>query len=678
MPGIGPKLGVTLEKFTGRKLVDLLWHLPSGLIDRRYRPSFAEVESGRIATFEVEIVKHMPPPRRSLPYRVACQNDTGFLTLVFFHAKGDWLKRALPVGEKRMISGRVDRFRDQLQMTHPDHMLTQKDFDALPIIEPVYPLTAGIAAKTLMKAVHAGLGAIPELPEWQDADWVAAQNWLPWHAAMCAVHQPENGDALSPMHPARARLAYDELLAHQLTLALVRRQRRRASGRSFSGPGALQTRLTDMLPFTLTGAQQQAVADIAADMSKPQRMLRLLQGDVGSGKTMVALIAMMQAVDNGAQAVLMAPTEILALQHAETIGPYLDELGIAWDVVIGRNQGKRRSDALARLADGTTRLAIGTHALFQSDIEFQDLGMAVVDEQHRFGVQQRLALSDKGKGVDVLVMTATPIPRTLTLTAFGDMDVSRMTEKPPGRKPVDTRLIGFERYDDIVANLKNIIRQDQQVYWVCPLVKESDATDLAAAEARHAALAEVYGQQVGLVHGQMKPAEKDAMMEKFQRGDISILVATTVIEVGVNVPTATVMIIEHAERFGLAQLHQLRGRVGRGADQSSCILLYHGRLGKIAQRRLEIMRQTDDGFLISEEDLRLRGAGEVLGTRQSGLPNFRLADIEVHAELLPAVHDDVKLLLEVDPALQSDRGKAIRILLYLFQRDAAIRYLTSG
>ena len=433
-----------------------------------------------------------------------------------------------------------------------------------------------------------------------------------------------------------------------------------------------------MLPFTLTGAQQQAVADIAADMSKPQRMLRLLQGDVGSGKTMVALIAMMQAVDNGAQAVLMAPTEILALQHAETIGPYLDELGIAWDVVIGRNQGKRRSDALARLADGTTRLAIGTHALFQSDIEFQDLGMAVVDEQHRFGVQQRLALSDKGKGVDVLVMTATPIPRTLTLTAYGDMDVSRMTEKPPGRKPVDTRLIGFERYDDIVANLKNIIRQDQQVYWVCPLVKESDATDLAAAEARHAALAEVYGQQVGLVHGQMKPAEKDAVMEKFQRGDISILVATTVIEVGVNVPTATVMIIEHAERFGLAQLHQLRGRVGRGANQSSCILLYHGRLGEIAQRRLEIMRQTDDGFLISEEDLRLRGAGEVLGTRQSGLPNFRLADIEVHAELLPAVHDDVKLLLEVDPALQSDRGKAIRILLYLFQRDAAIRYLTSG
>ncbi len=636
------------------------------------------MEDGRIATFEVEIIKHMPPPRRSLPYRVSCRNETGFLTLVFFHAKGDWLRRALPEGEKRMISGRIDRFRDQLQMTHPDHMLMRAAFEALPTIEPVYPLTAGIAAKTLMKAVQAGLGAIPDLPEWQNNDWVKSNNWVSWQTAMHMVHQPETADGLSPLHPARARLAYDELLAHQLTLALVRRQRRRASGRSFPADAGLHAQLIGMLPFMLTGAQSAALTEISADMESSSRMLRLLQGDVGSGKTIVALLAMLQAVGNGAQAVLMAPTEILALQHAETIAPYLEEMGIGWDVIIGRNQGQRRRDALARLADGTTRLAVGTHALFQSDIEFQDLGMAVVDEQHRFGVQQRMALSEKGNGVDVLVMTATPIPRTLTLTAYGDMDVSRMIEKPPGRKPVDTRVIGFEKYDDIVAGLANVLSRDQQVYWVCPLVKESDVSDLAAAEARHAALADVYGDRVGLVHGQMKPAEKDAVMEKFQRGALSILVATTVIEVGVNVPAATAMIIEHAERFGLAQLHQLRGRVGRGADKSSCILLYHGRLGEIAKQRLEIMRQTDDGFLISEEDLRLRGAGEVLGTRQSGLPNFRLADLEVHAELLPVVHDDVNLLLEMDPTLVSGRGNAIRTLLYLFQRDAAIRYLSSG
>ena len=687
LPGIGPKLGKVLAEFTGDKLIDLLFHLPSNLIDRQYRPSLSEVEDGRIATFEVEVMKHEAPPnqgrRRNLPYRILCGNETGYLSLVFFHARGDWLGKAMPEGAKRMVSGRVERFREQLQIVHPDHMLPQAEFDKLPIVEPVYPLTAGLSAKVLMKAIQAALPELPALPEWQEAEWVKQQGWADWQGAVQAVHRPENMAALEPQNAARARLAYDELLAHQLVLALVRRDRKKQQGRAYKTADEMQNRLLGLLPFPLTGSQENAIADIRADMAEPMRMLRLLQGDVGSGKTVVAVMAMLQAVANGAQAALMAPTEILARQHAETLGPWLDELGINWQVMTARNKGKLRQESLDALAAGDVQIAIGTHALFQDDVAFKDLGLAVVDEQHRFGVQQRMALSNKGNndeggGVDVLVMTATPIPRTLTLTAYGDMDVSRMPDKPPGRKPVDTRVISMDRYEEVAQSLGNAIKDGARVYWVCPLVSESELVDLAAAEDRAKALHAVYGDTVGIVHGQMKPAEKDAVMVRFASGEISILVATTVIEVGVNVPEATVMVIEHAERFGLAQLHQLRGRVGRGLDKSSCVLLYRGPLGETAKARLSIMRETEDGFKIAEEDLLLRGAGEVLGTRQSGLPAFRLADLEAHADLLPAVHDDVKLLLERDPLLKSPRGEALRVLLYLFRRDEAIRFLQSG
>ena len=678
LPGIGPKLGKILGEFTGDKIIDLLFHLPSNLIDRQYRPSLAEVEDGRIATFEVEVMKHEAPRRRNLPYRILCGNETGYLSLVFFHARGDWLGKAMPEGAKRMVSGRVERFREQLQIVHPDHMLPQAEFDKLPIVEPVYPLTAGLSAKVLMKAIQAALPQVPELPEWQEEEWLKKQGWSDWRSATQAAHRPENMAALEPTHLVRARLAYDELLAHQLVLALVRRDRKKQQGRAYQSGDELQARLRSLLPFPLTDSQESAISDIAEDMAAPMRMLRLLQGDVGSGKTVVAVMAMLQAVANGAQAALMAPTEILARQHAETLGPWLDELGIRWQVMTARNKGKLRKESLDAVASGDVQIAIGTHALFQDDVAFADLGLAVVDEQHRFGVQQRMALSSKGNGVDVLVMTATPIPRTLTLTAYGDMDVSRMPDKPPGRKPVDTRVISMDRYAEVEQGLGNALQDGARVYWVCPLVSESELIDLAAAEDRANALRAIYGDKVGLVHGQMKAADKDAVMARFASGEISILVATTVIEVGVNVPEATVMVIEHAERFGLAQLHQLRGRVGRGLDKSSCVLLYRGPLGETAKARLGIMRETEDGFKIAEEDLRLRGAGEVLGTRQSGLPAFRLADLEAHADLLPAVHDDVKLLLERDPLLKSPRGEALRVLLYLFRRDEAIRFLQSG
>ena len=682
LPGIGPKLGKLLAEFTGDKVIDLLFHLPANLIDRQYRPSLAEVEDGRIATFDVEVMKHDAPPnmgkRRNLPYRILCGNETGYVSLVFFRARGDWLTKAMPVGARRMVSGRVERFREQLQIVHPDHMLPQAEFEKLPIVEPVYPLTAGLSAKVLMKAIQAALPQLPALPEWQEAEWLNQQGWDDWHSAVQTVHRPENMAALEPQNPARVRLAYDELLAHQLVLALVRRDRKKQQGRAYPAADEMQARLLALLPFPLTGSQETAIADIRADMAAPMRMLRLLQGDVGSGKTVVAMMGMLQAVANGAQAALMAPTEILARQHADTLGPWLDELGIKWQLMTARNKGKLRAENLEALSAGDVQIAIGTHALFQDDVAFQNLGLAVVDEQHRFGVQQRMALSTKGHGVDVLVMTATPIPRTLTLTAYGDMDVSRMPDKPPGRQPVDTRVISMDRYAEVAQSLGNAIKDGARVYWVCPLVSESELIDLAAAEDRAKALRAIYGDTVGIVHGQMKAAEKDAVMARFAAGEISILVATTVIEVGVNVPEATVMVIEHAERFGLAQLHQLRGRVGRGRDKSSCVLLYRGPLGETSKARLTIMRETEDGFKIAEEDLRLRGAGEVLGTRQSGLPAFRLADLEAHADLLPAVHDDVKLLLERDPLLKSPRGEALRELLYLFRRDEAMRFLQSG
>ena len=682
LPGIGPKLGKLLAEFTGDKVIDLLFHLPANLIDRQYRPSLAEVEDGRIATFDVEVMKHDAPPnmgkRRNLPYRILCGNETGYVSLVFFRARGDWLTKAMPVGARRMVSGRVERFREQLQIVHPDHMLPQAEFEKLPIVEPVYPLTAGLSAKVLMKAIQAALPQLPALPEWQEAEWLKQQGWDDWHSAVQTVHRPENMAALEPQNPARVRLAYDELLAHQLVLALVRRDRKKQQGRAYPAADEMQARLLALLPFPLTGSQEAAIADIRADMAAPMRMLRLLQGDVGSGKTVVAMMGMLQAVASGAQAALMAPTEILARQHADTLGPWLDELGIKWQLMTARNKGKLRAENLEALSAGDVQIAIGTHALFQDDVAFQNLGLAVVDEQHRFGVQQRIALSTKGHGVDVLVMTATPIPRTLTLTAYGDMDVSRMPDKPPGRQPVDTRGISMDRYREVAQSLGNAIKDGARVYWVCPLVSESEFIDLAAAEDRAKALHAIYGDTVGIVHGQMKAAEKDAVMARFAAGEISILVATTVIEVGVNVPEATVMVIEHAERFGLAQLHQLRGRVGRGRDKSSCVLLYRGPLGETSKARLTIMRETEDGFKIAEEDLRLRGAGEVLGTRQSGLPAFRLADLEAHADLLPAVHDDVKLLLERDPLLKSPRGEALRELLYLFRRDEAMRFLQSG
>ena len=688
LTGIGPRLALLLKKclvlppgITEPRVLDLLWHLPAGVIDRRAEPSVKDAVPGAIVTLAVRVLKHKPPPRGNTkaPYKVSCEDDTGRIDLVFFRAERKFVEKQLPAGETRYISGRVERYGETLQMPHPDYIVAPEQRGDLPMLEPVYPLTAGLSGKILIKAARQAIERVPPLDEWQNADWLKARGWPDVHSALRRIHRPDDAQDVSNGAAPWQRLAYDELLAGQLALGLVRQSGKAQRGRSVEGDGRVRARIADALPFALTGSQRTALAEIADDLAAPHRMLRLLQGDVGSGKTIVALLALANVVECGAQGALMVPTEILARQHAMSLRPLCEAGGISVAVLTGREKGKQREDILERLASGDIDVLIGTHALFQEGVEFKDLGLVVIDEQHRFGVHQRLALQAKaGRVADLLVMTATPIPRTLALTVYGDMDVSKLTEKPAGRLPIDTRVLPLDRMDDVVAGLRRSMAQGQRAYWVCPLVEESELIDLAAAEERFKHLAQAFPGRVGLIHGKLKGTAKDAVMADFKSGALDVLVSTTVIEVGVDVPQASIMVIENAERFGLAQLHQLRGRVGRGSAKSSCLLLYQEPLGETAKARLKIMRETEDGFRIAEEDLRLRGAGEILGTQQAGLPLFRIADLNVHGDLLAAARDDAALILARDPELRAPRGEALRTLLYLFERDAAVKLLSAG
>lgn len=679
LPGVGKRTKLLFERLTGTRILDLLLHMPVGVIDRSYRPKLAHAVTGSIVTVQAQVDEHQPSPNRRVPYRVRCHDDTGELTLVFFNPRADWLAKQLPEGTSRIISGKLEDYQGRLQITHPDYMVDPERADEMPLLETIYPMTAGLSGKVIRKAIAGALTEVTSLPEWHDRELMKREKWPSFSDAVELVHKPNSAAELEPTALPRQRLAADELLATQLAVAIVRDRTRRKRGRALVPTGSISQKIRNALPYQLTGDQEKALLEITADLENERAMLRLMQGDVGSGKTVVALLAIAVAVEAGAQAALLAPTEILARQHLETIEPIATSVGLRVELLTGRNKGKARYALLEALATGEIDVLIGTHAIIQEDVGFKDLGLAIIDEQHRFGVQQRLALSNKAeRGVDVLGMTATPIPRTLTMTMYGDMDVSLIREKPPGRKPIDTRVVALDRLSDVAAGIGRAVQTGARVYWVCPLVEESELLDIAAAEERYAALQKHYGDQVGLVHGKMKGPEKDAVMARFQAGEVSILVSTTVIEVGVNVPEATVMVIEHAERFGLAQLHQLRGRVGRGDAQSRCILLRANEVGEVARSRLQVMRETEDGFVIAEEDLRLRGAGEMLGTRQSGMPEFKLVDFAAHADLIELARDDARLIVNKDPELKSDRGQALKHLLYLFERDEGVRLMQSG
>ncbi|MEP6269246.1 MAG: ATP-dependent DNA helicase RecG [Paracoccaceae bacterium] len=679
LDGVGPKTArhfLALDVATPR---DLLFTLPQAVIDRRLRDSVEGVQLPSTVTVLAEIGPHRPPRTKGGAYRISATDSQGAFQLVFFHARGDYWKRTLPEGSRRVVSGKVESFDGMPQMVHPDFIVAEEDQEQIPSFEPVYPLTAGITQKLMFKATRSALKKLPCFPEWIDAAQKSTSEWPNFYDALQSAHAPESQDEMAPKASARERLAYDELMAHQLTLALARSRERRKIGRACWGDGALQLKVMSALPYQPTGAQSRAVSEINEDMQSTTRMNRLLQGDVGAGKTLVAFMALLRAVEAGGQGVLMAPTEILARQHLESLFPLAQEAGVKLEILTGRDKGKERAKKMLALAEGHINILVGTHAVFQSDVVFQDLRLAVIDEQHRFGVRQRLALGEKGPATDVLVMTATPIPRSLSLAQYGDMDVSILDEKPPGRKPIKTALISTDRMTEIVDRLRTVIAEGRQCYWVCPLVDESEIVDLTAAQERFKYLRAALGEEeVGLVHGQMAAVEKDAAMAKFQAGETKILVATTVIEVGVNVPNATIMVIERAEIFGLAQLHQLRGRVGRGEAASTCLLMYQAPLSETGRRRLEVLRGTEDGFEIADTDLQMRGAGDVIGTAQSGVPRFRIADLETQSGLMATAQSDARRLLSVDPNLESERGKAARLLLWLMRQEEAIRLISVG
>lgn len=664
LKGVGPKIEPLVEKLAGPVVRDLIFLAPQNLV---HRPvvSAAQAQDGAVQTFHVSVDAHLPPARHGQPYRIRTFDGSGFLTLAWFKAPGDHLARAHPLGAARAVSGKVEHFGGELQMAHPDYMLPIERADEIPTREAVYPATAGLPARTVRRLVLEALDKAPDLPEWQDPAWLAREGLPPWREALARLHAPTLDADLSPEAPHQRRLAYDELFAHQLAMA-QRKAERRAQPAEPIVASSLADQVERALAFRLTGAQIRSLAEIRGDLASGERMSRLLQGDVGAGKTVVAMLAMADVAALGRQSALMAPTEILARQHFETLAGPLEAQGLRVILLTGRDKGAVRADKLMALAAGEVQVAVGTHALFQDEVRFRNLALAVIDEQHRFGVSERQRLQEKGAATHLLAMSATPIPRTLELTVYGDLDVSRLDEKPPGRQPVATRAVPIPRIGEIVARLKQALDSGAQAFWICPLVAESELSDLAAAEARAEDLRRHLGPGVGLIHGKLPPGEKDAVMAEFADGRLKLLVATTVVEVGVNVPNATIMVIEQAERFGLAQLHQLRGRVGRGHRESSCVLLYAPPLSKTAQARLDILRRTDDGFLIAEKDLELRGGGDPLGLKQSGFPAYRLADPVAHRDLIAVAADDARLVLARDPGLSSPRGRAIQVLQALF------------
>lgn len=680
--GIGPKTQKLYAKLVGEKALGFIFAKPTRLIDRRFSLPLYQIQDGDIVTLTVQVLDYKAPPpgrqKQQRPFRVHCASETGTIDIIFFHIYPNYIQRHLPLGEERIISGRVERFGQKLQMSHPDYMVPLNNRDTIPALETVYPLTQGISLKLYKKALADVLVRVPVLPEWIPQEIIAQHQWHGWQETLLRLHHPTSHHDIEMQSPVIGRLAFDELFAQALALQIMRKHHGKVIGHSIKGAGELRKKLLENLPFSLTKGQEETLEDIYHDQAAEGRMMRLLQGDVGSGKTVVALMAMLNAIESGKQAALMAPTEILAIQHYQWINSFAETLGISVKLLIGKMPAKEKRLCVEAIQSGEVDIVIGTHALFQEKVSYHDLALVVIDEQHRFGVNQRASLASKGNNPDLLLMTATPIPRTLVMTLYGDMECSNLLDKPAGRKPIDTRILSMQKIEQVATSLDRVLARKEKVYWVCPLIEESEneAVDLAAAEKRFAELNKLYPNRVGLVHGKMKTEKREAVMNAFKAGEIEILVATTVIEVGVDIKEATTIIIEQAERFGLSQLHQLRGRVGRNDKDAFCLLLY-GAMGEVSKQRLEIMRQSNDGFRLAEEDLRIRGSGEITGTRQSGLPAFKFADLREHYPLVQLAHRQARGLIENDPFLKEEQGRNARLALYLFDYEQQLTYLLS-
>ena len=678
--GIGPRLKIKLKYLVGENIVDYLWHIPNNIIDRSYKPKIASAESNRIVTINLTVLKHKPSRRRGLPYKITCIDETGEIDLIWFNARRQYLEEILPIGSNLTISGKIETYKKRKQIIHPQHIIKEDDKNSFQEIEPVYRLTQGLTNKVVRNYINKALEITPSLPEWHDKELIKKMNWPNFTSAIKDIHNPKNLDDLDHENTSKQRISYDELLANQLSLALISKNFEAPKGQKITDKRKLVNNLLKNLPFELTNSQKTSIKEIINDLNKTERMIRLLQGDVGSGKTIVALAGLFHCAGSSKQGVMMAPTELLARQHFEGLKDLCFKSGISINILTGKIKSKERKIILNDIANGKIDIIIGTHALFQEKVVFNDLGLVIIDEQHRFGVHQRLSLTSKSieSPPDILIMSATPIPRTLELTAFGSMQVSRLLDKPIGRKPIKTLAKPINKIDEVIKSLERLISINEKTYWVCPLIEESEKIDLAAAEDRYHQLNDIYKGKVGLVHGKMKIEDRERVMSEFKNGKKMILVATTVIEVGIDVPDATFMIIEHSERFGLSQLHQLRGRVGRSDKLSNCLLLYKSPLGENAKKRIEILRDTNDGFVIAEEDLILRGAGEILGVKQSGLPYFKIANLNIDRQLLELAKNDANFIIESNILGNTERGKNLELLLHLFNKEEALKYLEAG
>ena len=646
------------------KIIDLLFYLPERILERKIVDNLFNIEPGTFVIAKVKVLNHYEPTKKNFPYQINCLLGAQIINIVYYKYYEQYLKNKFIEGRELIISGKFEKYMDQYQIVHPDYITN--NINDIQKFEPIYPLTYNIYNKNIIDNINIILRNTPDLPEWLDKEILLKHNWKSWKESLIKLHSPDLNYDLGDNRYIK-RLAFDELLAERLALTLVKNKIIKNSQKNKLENDSRRLKnyfIENKLSFALTSDQLNVIREIESDTFSTKVMQRLLQGDVGSGKTIVAFLSMLNYIENKKQCVLMVPTSILAMQHFDYISKICSNENITVEVLTGKIKGKKRENILERLKNGEIDILIGTHALLEENVEFKNLGFVVIDEQHRFGVEQRLKLIKKADNIDILSMTATPIPRTLALTIFSNMDISIIKEKPKNRKEIVTTIMSTKKYNDLIDSVKNKIENGEKIYWICPLVEETENMDLSNVEKKYTEFCQIFGNEtVSFIHGKMKEKEKDEVMEEFSDTNSSkkILIATTVIEVGIDVKDATVIIIEHPERFGLSQLHQLRGRVGRGDKQSYCILLYDSsKISKTTVRRMQIMKNTNDGFIIAEEDLKIRGIGDIVGLKQSGIKDYKIADLDRDFDLL----QEASILAE--NIVNEGKARNYVMLLYLF------------